>query len=71
VVALTARELDTARLVAEGNTNKQIAEHHGITKGTARNNLSRVRRKLGIPRMKNSRVQVATWYIKQKKEWRV
>ena len=48
--ALTAAELRVARLAAEGQTNKQIAQSLFITSKTASAHLSRVYRKLGVGR---------------------
>lgn len=39
--ALTARELDILRLVAEGRTNQQIAEHLGISATTVKTHVNR------------------------------
>ncbi|MFD0635716.1 response regulator transcription factor [Catenulispora yoronensis] len=52
---LTVRELEVARLVAEGLTNRQVARRLGISQWTAVNHLRQVMRKLEC----TSRVQVA------------
>jgi predicted ATPase/DNA-binding CsgD family transcriptional regulator len=48
VAGLTPRELDVARLVARGLTNRQVAEALVITEKTAANHLQRVLDKLDI-----------------------
>ncbi len=52
---LTRRELEVARLVAEGMTNHQIATALGISRWTVVNHVRRVMNKLGV----SSRVEVA------------
>lgn len=54
---LTRRELEVARLVAEGLTNRQLAVRLGITERTAEAHLDHIRSKLGFA----SRAQVAGW----------
>jgi DNA-binding CsgD family transcriptional regulator/DNA polymerase III delta prime subunit len=54
---LTARELEIARLVADGLTNRQIAVRLGISERTAENHLDHIRSKLGFA----GRAQVAAW----------
>ena len=56
---LTPRERDIAALVAEGLTNRQIAERLVIATGTARIHVERILGKLGL----TSRVQIATWHL--------
>jgi predicted ATPase/DNA-binding CsgD family transcriptional regulator len=56
---LTARQLEIARLVAEGLTNRQIAAALHISERTAEGHLEQIRNKLGF----TSRVQIATWFI--------
>ena len=51
-----AAPLAFAALVAEGLTNRQIAERLCVSEGTARTHVERILRKLGV----HSRVQVAT-----------
>jgi pimeloyl-ACP methyl ester carboxylesterase/DNA-binding CsgD family transcriptional regulator len=58
---LTARQSEVAALVAEGLTNRQIAERLGIEERSAEGHVERIRRRLGVP----SRVQVAAWWIRQ------
>jgi len=45
---LTARQQDLLRLVAEGNTNSQIARRLAITEGTVRTHLENIYRKLDV-----------------------
>lgn len=53
--AMTASELDVARLVAEGLTNRQVAERLFVSPHTVNSHLRHVFAKLGI----NSRVELA------------
>jgi DNA-binding CsgD family transcriptional regulator len=55
--ALTRREQEVAALLAQGRTNRQIAEALTITEGTARNHVEHILGKLGL----QSRWQVADW----------
>ncbi|PJJ00773.1 putative ATPase [Streptomyces sp. 2333.5] len=52
---LTGRESAVAKLVAEGLTNQQIADHLGLSKSTVAGHLDRVRDKWGV----RSRTQIA------------
>jgi DNA-binding NarL/FixJ family response regulator len=45
--ALTARELDTVRLVGQGLSNKEIARHLGVSVSTVRTHLNKAYDKLG------------------------
>jgi DNA-binding CsgD family transcriptional regulator len=54
---LTPREREVARLLAEGRSNRQIAERLVITEGTAEVHVKRILSKLGF----HSRFQVAAW----------
>jgi pimeloyl-ACP methyl ester carboxylesterase/DNA-binding CsgD family transcriptional regulator len=58
---LTARQSQVAALVAEGLTNRQIAERLGIEARSAEGHVERIRRRLGV----SSRVQVAAWWIRR------
>jgi DNA-binding CsgD family transcriptional regulator len=49
-VALSARELDVARLAASGLTSKEIGERLFISTRTVDNHLQRVFTKLGVTR---------------------
>jgi non-specific serine/threonine protein kinase len=55
--SLTAREREVVVLVANGLTNRQIANRLNITEWTATNHVRHVMRKLGL----RSRVHVAQW----------
>jgi pimeloyl-ACP methyl ester carboxylesterase/DNA-binding CsgD family transcriptional regulator len=59
--ALTARQLQVAALVAEGLTNRQIAERLGIQERSAEGHLERIRQRLGV----SSRAQVAAWWARR------
>jgi predicted ATPase/DNA-binding CsgD family transcriptional regulator len=54
---LTARELQVARLIARGRSNKQIAAELVISQRTAENHVEHILTKLGF----TSRAQVAAW----------
>lgn len=54
---LTPREHQIAELVAEGLTNRQIAQRLVIAPGTVKTHVERILGKLGM----NTRVQIATW----------
>jgi predicted ATPase/DNA-binding CsgD family transcriptional regulator len=54
---LSQRELDVARLVAGGRSNREIAEELVISRKTAEAHVSHILTKLGMWR----RVQIATW----------
>jgi pimeloyl-ACP methyl ester carboxylesterase/DNA-binding CsgD family transcriptional regulator len=55
---LTSRQLEVAALVAEGCSNRQIAERLFITPRTAESHVDRIRERLGL----RSRAQLAAWY---------
>jgi DNA-binding NarL/FixJ family response regulator len=55
--ALTTRELEVATLVAEGLTNRQIADRLVISERTAQNHVQHILTKLGF----TSRSQIAAW----------
>lgn len=57
---LSEREMDVVGLIAQGKTNKEIAEALIIAEKTARNHVSRILTKLGLAR----RSQAAAWAIK-------
>jgi DNA-binding CsgD family transcriptional regulator len=54
---LTARQLEVARLVAVGLTNKEIGEQLFLTPGSVANHIERIFERLGI----SKRTQIATW----------
>src|SRR5438132_14256820 len=56
-VRLSRRELEVARLVAEGLTNREIATRLFLSERTVDGHLEHVREKLGV----NTRAQIATW----------
>ncbi len=58
---LTAREREVALLVAQGCTNRQIAEKLVVTPGTAALHVEHIRRKLRF----HARSQIATWVATQ------
>lgn len=57
---LTARELDVLRLMAEGNTNAQIASRLVITEGTVKSHVKHVLRKLRA----GNRVEAVSRYLR-------
>jgi DNA-binding CsgD family transcriptional regulator len=57
VSALSARETEVARLVAEGMTNREIAAALTIAPKTAAAHVEHIRTKLGVSR----RAQIASW----------
>lgn len=59
--ALSRREQEVAALVAEGLTNRAIAERMFISERTVDGHLEHIREKLGV----SSRAQVATWFVAQ------
>jgi DNA-binding CsgD family transcriptional regulator len=56
---LTPRQTEVAALVAEGLTNRELAERLSITERSAESHLERIRLRLGF----RSRSQVAAWYV--------
>jgi pimeloyl-ACP methyl ester carboxylesterase len=56
---LTPRQTEVAALVAEGLTNREVAERLHITERSAESHLERIRLRLGF----RSRAQVAAWYV--------
>ena len=59
---LTARQTEVAALVADGLTNRQMAERLGITERSAESHVERIRLRLGF----RSRSQVAAWYVRDR-----
>jgi DNA-binding NarL/FixJ family response regulator len=58
---LSAREVDVLRLIANGMENAEIAEALNISPRTAKNHVSNILSKLGLP----SRVQAAVYAVRQ------
>ena len=58
-VPLTPREMQVARLVAAGRSNKQIAAELVISQRTAEGHVEHILTKLGF----SSRAQVAAWVV--------
>jgi pimeloyl-ACP methyl ester carboxylesterase/DNA-binding CsgD family transcriptional regulator len=56
---LTVRQTEVAALVADGLTNRELAERLGITERSAESHVERIRLRLGF----RSRSQVAAWYV--------
>ncbi len=56
---LSRREREVAALVAQGMTNKEIADHLVIAERTVEGHLERIRGKLGL----RSRTQIAVWVV--------
>jgi DNA-binding CsgD family transcriptional regulator len=54
---LTSRELEVARLVADGLTNQAIASRLSVAPRTAEAHVENIRRKLEV----RSRAQIAAW----------
>ena len=59
--ALSPRELDVLRLIAQGMENSEIAEELQISRRTAKNHVSNILAKLGLP----SRVQAAIYAVRR------
>ncbi|WP_141724615.1 response regulator transcription factor, partial [Streptomyces niveus] len=55
--ALTARELDVARLVAVGLTNQEICGDLFLSLGTVKTHLTNIQSKLAV----RNRVEIAAW----------
>lgn len=56
---VTPRQLQVAALVAQGWSNRQIADELVITERTAESHVERIRTRLGF----RSRAQIAAWYV--------
>ena len=56
---LTPRQTEVAALVADGLTNRELAERLSITERSAESHVERIRQRLGF----RSRSQVAAWYV--------
>jgi DNA-binding CsgD family transcriptional regulator len=64
IAILSAREDEVARLVAEGLTNREIAQHLFISERTAQNHVQHILTKLEF----TSRAQIAAWVTAQRNE---
>jgi DNA-binding NarL/FixJ family response regulator len=58
---LAQREDEVANLVAEGMTNREVAQKLGVAEHTVSNYLFRIYEKLGI----SSRVELALYVVRQ------
>ena len=56
---MTRREREVAALVAEGRSNREIAEHFVLSERTVETHVSRILTKLGL----SSRTQLAAWVL--------
>lgn len=56
---LTPRQLQVAALIAQGWSNRQIADELVITERSAESHVERIRARLGF----RSRAQIAAWYV--------
>ncbi|MGH9211864.1 MAG: ATP-binding protein [Acidimicrobiales bacterium] len=61
--ALSPREAEVAKLVAEGLTNRQIAERLIISERTAQNHVQHILTKLGF----STRSQIAAWSVRSRR----
>ena len=61
-IPLTSRELEVARLIAEGLTNHAIATRLTVAPRTAEAHVENIRRKLAV----RSRAQIAAWVTEQR-----
>jgi DNA-binding NarL/FixJ family response regulator len=64
-VLLSSREAEVARLVAEGLSNRQIAERLFISERTAENHVRHILTKLGFA----TRSQIAAWSVRTSNEY--
>ena len=58
---LSRREIEVAKLVAGGMTNREVGERLFISDRTAEGHLEKIRNKLGV----RSRTEVAAWVAEQ------
>lgn len=56
---LTSREYEAARFIADGKSNREVAEAMTVSVKTVESYVTRIMRKLGL----DSRVQIATWVL--------
>ena len=62
---LTRRQMDVARLVAEGQTTQGIMATLFIVQRTAEHHLNAIYARLKPPARMDKRVYVALWYLRQ------
>jgi two-component system nitrate/nitrite response regulator NarL len=62
VDSLTQRELQNLKLIANGKSNKEIANKLGITEATVKVHVKNLLKKLGL----KSRVEAALWAVEHK-----
>jgi DNA-binding CsgD family transcriptional regulator len=60
---LTRRQLEVAELVAQGLTNREIAERLTLSERTAENHIQHIMIKLGVP----NRSGIAVWWVTRRK----
>ena len=60
VTALTARELEVLKLVAQGSSNQDIARHLVLSEHTVHRHLANILRKLNL----SSRAAAAAWGVR-------
>jgi DNA-binding CsgD family transcriptional regulator len=56
---VTPRQLEVAALIAQGRSNREIADELVITERSAESHVERIRARLGF----RSRAQIAAWYV--------
>jgi DNA-binding NarL/FixJ family response regulator len=61
---LSTRELEVLQLVANDNTDREIAGHLGITERTVRAHVSRIILKLGVTSRVGAAVAFVEWTIR-------
>jgi DNA-binding NarL/FixJ family response regulator len=59
--ALSAREIEVARLVAQARSNRQIADQLVLSERTVESHVRNVLTKLGF----STRTEIATWVVQQ------
>jgi DNA-binding CsgD family transcriptional regulator len=59
---LTPREREVAELVAEGLTNRQIADRHAVSARTVASHLESIRRKPDLP----TRAHITAWITRER-----
>ena len=58
---LTAREREIAARVAQGKTNREIADEFVLSERTAERHIANIMKKLGF----NTRAQIAAWVVEK------